>query len=211
MFYTNTRSPVKRTENADHRPMDSDRERRLWADYGHTLETYRQLAEIRFKLLALVPAVSGAAVALLTKAAIDSWEKVALACVGLLVTLGIVLYDQRNTQFYNGAIGRAQHLEAELELDAFEGDEHPGLFGSRDDHAERRMLLLPVRHGLGLALVYSPVLGAWVFAAVQGGGGPTWAALVAGAGAAALVFLQLEWNDGRARWLRRRPAERVSA
>jgi len=92
--------------------MEADREMRLWADYGHALDIYRQLAEIRFKLLAFVPTLSGAAVALLTEATIDRWEKVSLASLGFLVTLGIVIYDQRNTQFYNGAISRAQYIES---------------------------------------------------------------------------------------------------
>lgn len=41
-----------------------------WADYEQTLQTYRQLVDIRFKLLAFVPAFSGSAVTLLTTAMI---------------------------------------------------------------------------------------------------------------------------------------------
>jgi len=36
-------------------------------DYEQAVDTYRQLADIRFKLLAFVPTLSGAAVALLSK------------------------------------------------------------------------------------------------------------------------------------------------
>jgi len=181
--------------------MEADREMRLWADYGHALDIYRQLAEIRFKLLAFVPTLSGAAVALLTEATIDRWEKVSLASLGFLVTLGIVIYDQRNTQFYNGAISRAQYIETELELDKFEADRHRGLFGSRKDHRQRHLLLLPVSHGLGLNLVYSPVLGAWAFAALHGWGARAGVAALVGLSVAVLFFLQFSWNDGTPKWL----------
>lgn len=181
---------------------------RLRLDYEQTLETYRQLAEIRFKLLAFVPTLSAIAVTLLTNADLDGTEKGALGGVGFLVTLGIVLYDQRNTQFYNGAISRAQLLEDKLNLDRFETDDHRGLFGSRDDHPRRRFLALPVRHDLGLALIYSAVLGAWVFGAVLGGTDSTSAAVAAGGGFAAIAFLQFEWLDGQPRGLRRRLGSR---
>lgn len=188
--------------------MDAELEKRR-VDYEQALETYRQLADIRFKLLAFVPALSGAAVTLITKANIDRWEKGALAGLGFFVTLGIVLYDQRNSQFYNGAITRAQRLEEKLELDRFGGDKHRGLFGSRKDHPTRHVLGLPVGHDLGLALVYSPVLGAWVFAMVRAGAeSPAWVATFLGAGVAGLFFAQFEWNDGKPkrlkRWWRRR-------
>ncbi|MGE4032506.1 MAG: hypothetical protein AB7I08_20000 [Thermoleophilia bacterium] len=64
----------------------------------------------RFTLLAFVPTVSGAAIALLGAGDLER-EKTVLAAIGLLVTFGILLYDQRNTQFHNGAISRAKHLE----------------------------------------------------------------------------------------------------
>jgi len=179
-------------------------EQRLRLDYEQTLETYRQLADLRFRLLAFVPTLSGVAVALLTNADLHGSEKVALAGVGFFVTLGIVLYDQRNTQFYNGAITRAQYLEAELNLDRFDTDEHRGLFGSRKDHTRRRLFALPIGHDLGLAFIYSTVLGAWVFGAVLGGTDSTTAAVAAGGGFAALAFLQFEWLDGQPKRLRHR-------
>jgi hypothetical protein len=178
----------------------------LRLDYEQTLATYRQLAEIRFKLLAFVPALSGVAVALLAREdlALDRWATVAVAMLGFLVTLGIVLYDQRNTQFYNGAITRAQELERCLGFPKFGGDLNPGLFGSRKDHRTRRLLGLPIGHDLGLALVYSPVLAAWVFVAVHAIGSATWVAAIAGAGIALLFFIQFRWNDRKFPHLRRR-------
>jgi hypothetical protein len=186
----------------------------LRLDYEQSLETYRQLADIRFKLLALVPTVSTAGVALLARAAaIPRWEKLGLASVGFLATLGIVLYDQRNTQFYNGAIGRAQELERELGLRPTGGDREGGLFRSRREHPTRRLFGLPFGHDLGLALVYCPVLGAWVFVAVlEGGQTRAGVALLAGAAFAAGCLVQLLWHDGKPErlqaWSRRRAVRR---
>lgn len=187
----------------------------LKVDYEQALQTYRQLAEIRFKLLAFVPTISGAAIALLTQTTMERWEKVVLAGLGFLVTLGIALYDQRNTQFHNGAIGRAQHLEEKLGFMAFETDRHVGLFGSRRDHPRQYLFGLPVGHDLGLALIYSPVLGAWVFAAVQGGW-PTHeiVAAIAGVAVAGLALVQFEWHNGKPKrlkkaWRKWREAKRI--
>jgi hypothetical protein len=175
-------------------------------DYEQSLETYRQLAEIRFKLLALVPTLSAAAVALLTRTeAIPRWEKVGLAGLGFLATLGIVLYDQRNTQFYNGAIGRVQELEKKLGFEPAGDDREGGLFRSRKEHATRHLFGLPINHDIGLALVYAPVLGAWAFAAVlEGGQSRDWVALIAGAAVALAFLVQFLWLDGRPGWLQSR-------
>jgi hypothetical protein len=76
-------------------------------DYEQTLQTYRQLTDIRFKLLALVPTLSRASIALISKTGLGNSEQTVLAALGFLVTFGVLLYNQRNTQFYNGAISRA--------------------------------------------------------------------------------------------------------
>lgn len=182
----------------------------LKLDYERTLATYQQFAEIRFKLLAFVPALSAAAIALLTSAHVSGWTTSMLGAAGFVVTLGIVVYDQRNTQFYNGTISRAQHLEIQLGLRRFEGDEHFGLFGSRDDHQRRRLLGLPVRHGLGLGLVYSAVLGGWMFATLlPAARNQPWIAALGATLVAAVLLAQFELNDGklqRLRRLRRAPA-----
>jgi hypothetical protein len=164
-------------------------------DYEQTLETYRQLTDIRFKLLAFVPTLSGVAIALLDASDIGRWETVALAALGFVVTFGIVLYEKRNTIFYNGAIGRAQFLEERIGFERFGGDEHRGLFGSRRDHRPRWFLGLPVQHDLGLALVYCPALGAWVFAAVHAiWPARPWIALIAGLVSACIFFVEFAWK-----------------
>jgi 1,4-dihydroxy-2-naphthoate octaprenyltransferase len=73
-----------------------EEQEQLKLDYEQSLETYRQLAEIRFKLLAFAPTISGAAIALLTQTGIVHWEKVLLAPLGFL-SLGIVPYSQHTS------------------------------------------------------------------------------------------------------------------
>jgi hypothetical protein len=182
-------------------------------DYEQTLQTYRQLADIRFKLLALVPTLSGIAVALITSATLGRSQKAVLAALGFLVVLGIVIYDQRNSQFYNGAIGRAQFLERDLGLVAAPGDHAGGLFRSRAEHPTLHLLALPVRHGLGLALIYSPVFGAWVCAGVYAiWPNHAWLAAISGAAVAAVFLAELLRLDGtsiRRPWRRRNKAHRA--
>lgn len=133
------------------------------------------LTDVRFKLAAFVPALTGAAVALLTKSSLPWWSQSALALGGLVFVLGIVLYDLRNSQHYNSAVGRAEMLEQRLYLDTAEEDTHPGLFGSRND-TSRRMAesdrdwmfgILPVKHTPALAFIYSATLGAWLWSLLR--------------------------------------------
>lgn len=89
----------------------SDAMANLRLDYQTTVQQFTALADIRFKLLAFVPTVTGAAFGVLK----DSPNKAATAAIGafgFLVTLGIVFYEIRNTQFYDRAVHRAKALEA---------------------------------------------------------------------------------------------------
>ena len=103
------------------------------ADYERTVSTIHQLTEVRFKLAAFLPALTGAAVVLLTSSELGPLTKATLAAGGLMFSLGIVLYDLRNSQHYNNATSRAEQLEQVLGLEKFGSDKNPGLFGSRLD------------------------------------------------------------------------------
>ena len=91
-------------------------------EYEQVGSVFALLTDVRFKLLALVPTVSGAAVALLTSADIRRADQCVLASLGFVVTLGILFYEQRNTQLYNNVIGRLQHLEGTLDLSVATND-----------------------------------------------------------------------------------------
>jgi hypothetical protein len=143
------------------------KEELLKLDYEQTFETFRQLVDIRFKLLGFVPTLTAVAVALLTATAVPSHAQLAVGALGFVVTLGTIVYDQRNTQFHNGANTRLACLEELLGFPAFETDPPPGLIGSRRYHKDKHLLGIPIYHDVGLAFIYGAALGGWAFAAAD--------------------------------------------
>src|SRR5260370_15472821 len=73
-------------------------------DYEQTGLNFRMLADIRFRLLALVPTITGAAVALLQSAA--PLSALAASTLGLFATLCIVPYELRNTPLSDATMQR---------------------------------------------------------------------------------------------------------
>jgi hypothetical protein len=130
-------------------------------NYEETLNTWRMLADIRFKLLALVPTLSSIGIALLsqdlTNGQVPSESVFAIGILGFLVTLGVVIYDQRNSQASNAAFYLARDLEELLQLP--EG----GHLKQRPGRELRLFGILTIWHDRGLALIYGTVLGAWWF------------------------------------------------
>src|SRR5215204_3573823 len=114
----------------------------LRLDYEQTCEQIRGLTDTRFKLLAFVPTLTAAAVALLGRRDIDQWTVLAISLLGFSVTLGIIFFEMRNTVLYSGAIDRAKSLEVALQLPVFtEGRRSGGLFNERP-HSPKRFLTL---------------------------------------------------------------------
>jgi hypothetical protein len=136
-------------------PTDADR---LQADYQQTTDLLRTLTDVRFKLLALVPTLSGAAVAVLGHPS-SAAELIAVGLLGLTATLGVLLYELRNSQLSDYALRRAQSLEGELGL---------GLYRERPDRALRLFGLAPVDRDRGLVLVYSAALAGWSYLTAWG-------------------------------------------
>jgi hypothetical protein len=131
---------------------------RLQVDYQQTTDLLRTLTDVRFKLLALVPTLSGAAVAVLGHPS-SSAELIAVGLLGLTATLGVLLYELRNSQLSDYALRRAQSLEGELGL---------GLYRERPDRALRLFGLAPVDRDRGLILVYSAALAGWSYLTAWG-------------------------------------------
>ena len=133
----------------------------LRLDYQTTVQQFTTLADIRFKLLAFVPTVTGAAFGILK----DSPNKAATAAIGLfgfLVTIGIIFYEIRNTQFYDCAVHRAKALEGRLKFPVCTaGFEEGGLFSERAPKKLRLFGLVQIWHDRGLAIVYGSTLAAW--------------------------------------------------
>ena len=90
---------------------------------------------------------------------------------GFLATLGITIYDQRNSELYNSLIHRAKYLEM-----AFDSSRAPGGLKEidvggqfRERPQKSRRLIFKVGHDLGLSLIYGSLLGAWFFPFVYSG------------------------------------------
>ena len=146
----------------------SDEDDLLRLDYEQTTDLLRTLTDVRFKLLALVPTISGAAVAVLGHS--GPAELLAVGLLGLIATLGILLYELRNTQIYDYALDRAKELEGRLGLASIRGSSTPGgLFAERPGRTVRVLGITSAAHDRGLALVYGAALGGWSYLVAWGG------------------------------------------
>ena len=172
------------------------RTERLRLDYAQTTDLMRTLTDVRFKLLAFVPTLSGAAIALLGQPS-SALQLLAVGVVGLTATAGILLYELRNSQLYDYATRRAQQIEGALGLVAFGDGDTGGLFSERPDRSLRLLGISTVNRDRGLALVYSAALAGWTYLAAWGAlralnvgdARPVGAAIAAGVGLILLAEL----------------------
>ena len=141
----------------------------LRLDYQQTTDLLRTLSDVRFKLLALVPTLSGTAIAVLGHPS-SAAVLLGVGLLGLLATLGILLYELRNTQLYDYAVRRAQHAEAQLGLPSIRGGDNAvgGLFSERPGQTLRLFGIAPVDRDRGLVLVYSAALAGWTYLVAWG-------------------------------------------
>ena len=140
-------------------------------EYAQINDNIRFLADVRFKLLGLLPVVGGVAVYTLVKEMLGTPSVTGLvsaliaSIIGWAATLGLTLYDQRNSELYNALIHRAQFLEKQFDLpktlNGLKQADDGGQFNERP--RPYRWLVLPARHDLALALIYGPLLGGWLF------------------------------------------------
>lgn len=128
------------------------------AVYSEIGAQMRALTDIRFKLLALVPPLS--AIALVSVISPDGplkgvppFVRVAAALSGTAITLGLRIYDVRNSQLYDDLVSRGRALEAALGV-------------QRGPYFRRRSSLWPVQHETALRLIYGAVLLAWIGAVI---------------------------------------------
>jgi hypothetical protein len=135
----------------------------LRLEYESAARLLGDLTEIRFKLLALVPTLSGAVVAFVS-AGRSGVELLAIGALGLAATSGILSYELRNGELRRRATERVVRLEAEL----FSTGPLVGGYG----RTPKLFGLFPASHRLGVGLVYGAALGGWAYLVV-------WGALVA--------------------------------
>jgi hypothetical protein len=169
------RAPSQK-DRADRAPSDAHREA-LLKEYGEVAGNFRLLTDIRFKLLAFLPIAAGAATALLSagggRDGAAEVRAVALSMFGLVVTIALATYNDRNDQLYDTLVGRAASIERQLCLS-------DGAFANRP--TSWFAITLPVvrrywsiNHRTPVAWIYGTSVALWIFstfvAAVQLGWG----------------------------------------
>jgi hypothetical protein len=95
------------------------------------------------------------------------WTVLLIAIFGLVASLAVTIYDQRNSELYNALIHRARYLEVLFESTnspgALRQRKHGGQFQERPRRERRLFRKIQVGHDLALSLIYGTVLGAWFF------------------------------------------------
>jgi hypothetical protein len=170
---------------------------RLRLDYDQTTDLIRTLTDVRFKLLAFVPTITGAAVALVGRGH-SAAELLSVGSLGLVATTGIVIYELRNTELHDYALRRAKELEQRLGIGSIADPNRPaGLYGEEPSGELTVLGVVTAAHDRGLALVYSVALAGWSYLVAWGAlhaAGAGNAQLIGGMfGATAGIFLVIEF------------------
>ncbi len=176
-----------------------DADDRLGLDYEQTHQLLRALTDVRFKLLAFVPTVAGVAVALLGRPR-PAAELLGVGLLGLIATVGVFVYELRNTQLLDALVHRAEHLERLLGLSSVLGSHGPGgLFHERPPRSMRFAgFLPPIGHDRGLSLVYAAAIAGWTYLVAWGALGALEVSearntgAVIGVGVGLLILLEVE-------------------
>jgi hypothetical protein len=130
---------------------------RIEREYARATALLDDLTDVRFKLLALVPTLSGTAVGLL-RAGESAVTLLAVGILGLAATLGILVYELRNTATRMELINRIRAIEPELLGRQLVGD----------PPARKLFGVVAVHYKTGLALVYAAALSGWGYLVAWG-------------------------------------------
>lgn len=140
--------------------MDAARNRDLLTTvYNQTCQSWRQLVDVRFKLLALVPTLSLGSLAIVINTdgrhgGLPFAMQLLFALTGLAVTIGLRIYDARNSELHDDLIDRARKIEEELGI-------HTGAFLGR--LKPRKSM---IQHGRATSILYGAAIFVWVAALV---------------------------------------------
>jgi hypothetical protein len=126
-------------------------------EYDRAVALFSQLTDVRFKLLALVPTLSGTAVGFL-RAGQSAITLLAVGLLGVAATAGVLVYELRNSEIRTAVGARIGALEDVL-------FERKRIVTKTD----RRVFGVQLDHDFGLALVYSAALAGWGYLVAWGG------------------------------------------
>jgi len=139
--------------------LSSDKLLLLEKIYSEVCSSWRSLHDVRFKLLGLVPFVTvGILVVILpgtgSTTNLSGWTQKIIPSVGLLVTIGLLIYEMRNSELYNDLISRGRRIEAELGVKT-------GIFRGRPTPS--RSL---INHSNATRLIYGAAIAGWALTAI---------------------------------------------
>jgi hypothetical protein len=190
--------------------MDSDERLRL--DYEQTTAQVSALTDVRFKLLGIVPTVALAAVGI-AGAHPSTGGLVSLGLLGLVATVGILLYELRNTETLAAALYDARDVAQLLELHVARGRNEPEGEIRPSGRRHRLFGTVAVGQDQALGLVYGAAIGGWSYLLIWGvlrglhvSGARAIGGLVGACCAVAVLF-----EVGRISSMATRTAERVDA
>jgi hypothetical protein len=140
---------------------------KLKLDYEKTTTYFQSLHDTRFKLLGLLPLISGASIFVTPN--LNSKFEIAFGLFGIIVILGITIYDQRNNMIYDRLTRRAAFLEMKMGFPPLPTDKK-GFGGPFSSRPGRRKLIgiNLIWHDLALAMIYSASFAIWIFILCNG-------------------------------------------
>lgn len=131
----------------------SEEQQLLLAVYAEVMASWRDLHEVRFRLLGLLPLVTLAVFAIggsgeqsIVRAVIS----LVITLLGLAVTVALYVYDSRNSELYDGLISRGRRIEAELGVGT-------GVFLGRENPTWDM-----ISHGTATDIIYGSVTLSWI-------------------------------------------------
>jgi hypothetical protein len=141
-------------------------------DHEKTFDLYTTLVDVRFKLLAFVPTVTGIAVGVVSLggkgAETSPGARVVIALIGLVGSLAIIVYEVRNSQIHDRAVHRIAHLERLLGFRPSDPGLSPqGMFSERGNGGTFAGVL-SIRHDRALAMIYGVAVAGWTWVLVTG-------------------------------------------
>jgi hypothetical protein len=134
--------PLKRREN-------------LFKLYGEICNSRRALTDVRFKLLGLIPVVSGVVLFSLLSDKQDgpsSFARMGISIFGLLITIALFIYDRRNSELYFTMFDIGKQIEADLGI-------MTGVFSNHPEPLHKW-----INHKIAVNLIYGVSIAAWLAA-----------------------------------------------
>ena len=143
----------------------------LKLDYQQTNMYINMLANGRHLPLTLLPALTGAAITILTR--FDNPRTViTLGLIGIFISFGLILHDIQIAAQHSAAVYRAESIERLLKLPAFKDEQKGGLFNETPNHIvltqpESSKKPMGLRHRNFVSLIYGVVIGGWMHVLVH--------------------------------------------